>query len=436
MAQDPRVGRDIDLKDTSNEPRSPQEAGLGQAPTADTGRRQQRSFVLGSLSLGHGISHLMDQSFPLLMTEVAEAMGLGTLQKASLFAVRQVGSSVTSLGGGPIVDRLKRRWGTILTLCMVWASLAYAFVGVSPNFVVLIVAISLVSIPGSLWHLPATAAVSQRFPDRRGFAVSMHGFGANIGNALSPVVAGALLGIVVWNQVYYIYSAPALLMALFVWWALRNVGIDGGREQVQALSARFRGVGTLLRNPVVLGLIAAALLRGIGLNALFNWTPFYLKEDLGMGSFEAGAYYALLTGLGIVSAPILGALSDRVGRKQVLVPGFAAAAALSMLVVSTGDSVWLLVVLAGLGLFSFALHQIILAALLDLAGQGEAATATGLLFGINGLLGSVSPFLAFVIIDYLGGNGSIFYYSGILTAATAVIILVLPLARTPAAGRA
>ena len=155
-----------------------------------------------------------------------------------------------------------------------------------------------------------------------------------------------------------------------------------------------------------------------------------------MGSFEAGAYYALLTGLGIVSAPILGALSDRVGRKQVLVPGFAAAAALSMLVVSTGDSVWLLVVLAGLGLFSFALHQIILAALLDLAGQGEAATATGLLFGINGLLGSVSPFLAFVIIDYLGGNGSIFYYSGILTAATAVIILVLPLARTPAAGRA
>ena len=41
------------------------------------------------------------------------------------------------------------------------------------------------------------------------------------------------------------------------------------------------------------------------------------------------------------------------------------------------------------------------------------------------------PFLARVIIDNFGGYGSIFYYSGILTALTAALVLVLPI---PSAG--
>ena len=53
----------------------------------------------------------------------------------------------------------------------------------------MIAAVILVSVPGSLWHLPAAAALSQRFPDRRGFAIAMHGFGSNIGNVLGPLLA-------------------------------------------------------------------------------------------------------------------------------------------------------------------------------------------------------------------------------------------------------
>ncbi|MFQ6029267.1 MAG: MFS transporter, partial [Dehalococcoidia bacterium] len=169
--------------------------------------------------------------------------------------------------------------------------------------------------------------------------------------------------------------------------------------------------------------------RGIGLSALFNWTPFYLRESLGMGVLQAGVYFALLSGMGIVSGPVLGAISDKYGRKAVLVPGLVAAAALSVLVVPAGGSLLLLPLLAGIGLFSFALHQIMQTAVLDYVGQGTEATAIGLLFGINGVIGIGSPFVALTIIDYLGGYGSIYYYSGILTAASALIIMLLPLRR-------
>ncbi len=393
------------------------------------GIKNNRSFVLGSLSVGHGLSHMFDQGFPILIPEIAAAMGLSTVRVASLYSVRQAGSSATSLGGGPFIDRLKSYWGLILTACMLGHAITFAAVGASPSFAILVVVVLFLSMPGSLWHLPSAAAISQRFPDRRGFAISMHGFGSNLGNVSGPIITGIVLGLgfIVWRHVFFIYASLAVIMAAFVWWSLRGVGTEEGGASVRSLRQQFISAAALLKNPVVMALIFAALLRGIGLNALFNWTPFYLRETLEMSHVQQGVYYSLLTGMGIVSAPVLGWLSDVWGRKAVLVPGFFVAGLLSMLVVSAGSSLLLIPIMAGLGLFSFALHQIIQASVLDYVGQGTEATAIGLLFGINGVIGIGSPFLASFIIDYWDSYGTVYYYAGILTLITAVIILVIPL---------
>ena len=402
------------------------------------GIKNNRAFVLGSLSVGHGLSHMFDQGFPLLITEIAAVMGLGTVRTATLFAVRQGGSSATSLGGGPFIDRLKSYWGIILTACMLGHAITFAAIGGSPTFALLVVVVFFMSMPGSLWHLPSAAAISQRFPDRRGFAISMHGFGSNLGNVSGPIIAGALLGasFIIWRHVFFIYAGLAVFMAFFVWWSLRGLGREDDGIRVRSLGEQFVSAAALLKNPVVMALIFAALLRGIGLNALFNWTPFYLRETLGMSTLEAGVYYALLTGMGIVSAPVLGWMSDKFGRKAVLAPGFVAAALLSLAVVSVGSSLLLIPIMAGLGLFSFALHQIIQASVLDYVGQGTEATAIGLLFGINGVIGIGSPFLASFIIEYWGSYGTVYYYAGILTLITAFIIFVIPLRNPNAAGPA
>ncbi len=403
------------------------------APQAP-GIKNNRAFVLGSLSVGHGLSHMFDQGFPILLIEIAAVMGLSTVRVATLLSVRQGGSSATSLGGGPFIDRLKSYWGLILTACMLGHAITYVAVGASPSFALLVVVIFFLSMPGSLWHLPSAAAISQRFPDRRGFAISMHGFGSNLGNVSGPIITGALLGLgfLIWRQVFFIYAGLAVFMSFFVWWSLRGLGREDDGIRVRSLTDQFISAAALLKNPVVMALIFAALLRGIGLNALFNWTPFYLRETLEMSYFQAGVYYSLLTGMGIISAPVLGWLSDVWGRKAVLVPGFIIAALLSLTVVSVGSSLLLIPVMAGLGLFSFALHQIIQASVLDYVGRGTEATAIGLLFGINGVIGIGSPLLASFIIDYWGSYGTVYYYAGILTLITAAIIFVIPL-RNPSA---
>ena len=408
---------------------------MAEAIQRTTGRRQSRNFILGSLSLGHGVSHLYDQGFPVFLPAIQAAMGLTNFQVAFLLGIRQGGFGAVNLIGGAIVDQMKASWGAILTGCMIWAALGFVVVAASPNLGVLVIAVAIISVPGALWHLPATAALSRRFPDRRGFAISIHGFGSNIGNVLAPLVAGGLLTFMLWRHILLIYTIPAAVMAVFVWWSLKDLGIEEGDEQREdkpqrRVIAGYREGLAMFKSPVFTALVLAAAIRGVANNALFQWAPFYLTKatdgGLDMGYFAAGVHLSLLTGMGIISAPLLGYLSDKYGRKQVLVPGMIIAAVLTMFIVSAGDSLMLAVLLGGIGLFSFALQQIILASVLDVVGKGTEATASGLIFGINGVLGFGSPFLAAYIIQDLGGYGSIFYYTGILTMIAAVTIVFIP----------
>ena len=395
---------------------------------APVGRNQNRGFILGSLAFGHGIAHLYSQGMPLFMPAIASSLGLSNLQVASLLGVRMAGDGAINLGTGVFVDMIKSQWGLLLTACMAWSAIAYMAVGAAPNFALLIIAMALVAVPGSLWHLPATAALSRRFPDRRGFAISIHGFGSSIGNVLGPLVAGALLTVMVYRTVLFIYAIPTLGVAVFVWMSLRDIGRDEGPSEQRSLRAQFLATKEALKSPIVLTLMLLAVMSSIGFEALFQWTPFYLKEELGMGHFSSGVHFALLTGMGIISAPVLGGLSDKLGRKRVMVPGLIAAAVLSLLVVSVGDSILLAVVFAGLGLFSFSLQQIMLAAILDLAGRGTEAATVGLMFGFYGIIGAGSPFIATVVIDHLGGYGSIYYYAGVLAAVSGFLVMMVPMA--------
>ena len=392
------------------------------------GRKQNRGFILGSLAFGHGIAHLYSQGMPLFMPAIATSLGLSNLQVATLLGIRQAGDGVINLGTGVFVDMVKNQWGLILTACMAWSALAYLAVGAAPNFGLLIMAIAMVSVPGSLWHLPATAALSRRFPDKRGFAISIHGFGSSMGNVLGPLLAGALLTVLVYRTVLFMYAVPTLIVSVFIWVSLRDIGREAGPSEQRTLRAQFLATKEVLKSPIVLTLVLLATLSGIGFEALFQWTPFYLEEELGKGHFSSAAHFVLLTGMGIASAPALGALSDKFGRKRVLAPGLFAASALSLLVVSAGDSILLALAFAGLGLFSFSLQQIVLAAVLDVTGRGTEAATAGLVFGLYGVFGAFSPFIATVVIDHLGGYGSVYYYAGVLTAVSGVLVMFVPLA--------
>ena len=87
--------------------------------------------------------------------------------------------------------------------------------------------------------------------------------------------------------------------------------------------------------------MAVAGLRGMANVAFLPFLALYLglDEELGLGNAKLGLHIALLVGVGVIATPVTGYLSDRFGRKVVLIPGMLSLCVLTALLVPFGEGI-------------------------------------------------------------------------------------------------
>ena len=398
------------------------------------GMRDTAPFILTGLSAGHGIFHWFSQSFFVMLPEVVATFGLNGLQVGAISATREVISGVIALPGGVVTDMVRRHWGLVLAGCMGLFGVGWLIMGISPVYPVLLVGMAAVAAAAAMWHLPAAAALSQRFTDRRGSALSIHGVGGNIGDVLGPALTGVLLLTLSWRGVLSIYAVVPMLLVLIVYWAFRDIGRTGS---IDAAPPRFREQMSDTResfkdHPRLWGIMAVAGLRGMANVAFLPFLALYLglDDELGLGNAALGLHIALLVGVGVVAAPVVGYISDRAGRKLVLIPGMLALCALTALLVPFGEGAGLIVILALLGVFFFSDQPILTAAALDVVGDKVAASTLGVFSFSRFVLAAASPLIAGELFDEVGIESTFFFVAGIYLLAT-VILIAVPLSTQP-----
>ena len=398
------------------------------------GMRDTAPFILTGLSAGHGIFHWFSQSFFVMLPEVVATFGLNGLQVGAISATREVISGVIALPGGVVTDMVRRHWGLVLAGCMGLFGVGWLIMGISPVYPVLLVGMAAVAAAAAMWHLPAAAALSQRFTDRRGSALSIHGVGGNIGDVLGPALTGVLLLTLSWRGVLSIYAVVPMLLVLIIYWAFRDIGRTGS---IDAAPPRFREQMSNTResfkdHPRLWGIMAVAGLRGMANVAFLPFLALYLglDDELGLGNAALGLHIALLVGVGVVAAPVVGYISDRAGRKLVLIPGMLGLCALTALLVPFGEGAGLIVILALLGVFFFSDQPILTAAALDVVGDKVAASTLGVFSFSRFVLAAASPLIAGELFDEVGIESTFFFVAGIYLLATVVLIAV-PLSTQP-----
>ena len=177
-------------------------------------------------------------------------------------------------------------------------------------------------------------------------------------------------------------------------------------------------VSALLRNgKLLLVLIFAAGFAG-GQSTILTFLPIYLDEDLGASSVTIGLYLSLAQVGGIVSQPLIGFASDRLGRKLILAPSLAMLG-LSFVGLSIVPSGWLfgLVVLA-MGAFLFPLMSILLASAMDLVEVGAQATTVSLVFGSAVVVSAFAPAIAGMLADSADTEAAFLFGAGLVLSAS------------------
>ena len=182
-----------------------------QLPVGDQqGIRKGAAFIIGGLTSGHGVFHWFNQSFITIVPLIQDSFGLTGIQVGAIGTVRELASGLVALPGGVVTDMVRRYWGLVLASCMALFGIGWLVVGFSPVYPLLLVGMALVAASTSIWHLPATSALSHHFAHRRGSALSFHGVGGNIGDVAAPVVTGALLAVFAWQGIIKVYAVIPL----------------------------------------------------------------------------------------------------------------------------------------------------------------------------------------------------------------------------------
>lgn len=392
--------------------------------------RGKRGFILTAIAGSHTLFHAFQHSLLVLFPNIRETFALSNLQTTSISAVQEVVAGVIDLPGGVAMDLFKRYWGLVMTLCMGGFGIGWLVVGTAPGYVTVLSGMAIVAASSSLWHLPAMASLSNRFAQRRGFALSVYGVGGNVGEILGPATTGLLLGILTWQSIISSYALLPMLLMFPVFWAFRDIG---GRQsgspsapETARLSDQLGYTRQMLRNGVLWGIIAVAGLRGMAFVAFTAVIALYAKDVLDLSDQTRGFYFSLLGLVGMAASPVLGHLSDRFGRKTVLVPNLLALGVLTLLMAWYGHLGTFPLLLVLMGVFLYSDQPVLTAAALDVAGRRTTTTAIGFVSFSRLALSAPSPVIAGWLYRPEAVHAVFYYIAGLFFLAACGLFL-LPL---------
>ena len=389
----------------------------GQASPSETAPRTNDKVMATTLIGAHGVEHMYGHSFAVLVTEIYRDLGLDPIQAGVLSAVRQLTGGLTSVSSGFLVDMFEHRRAQVLAGSMALIGLGYFLVSISPTYTLILAALVLASAGSSLWHPPALGLLAQRFPQRRGLFISLHRSTGNVGDVIGPLAAGALLLVLGWRWIMGGGTPILLFLAIAVFLLLRNVGgtkpghidfVSDFKAQMRLLREAFRGSG-------MWAIFTVSAVRGMGDRSYVFFLPLYLRDVDGLdkGAFTAGFHVALLAAGGIFAGPLFGALSDRIGRRAIIVFLMVVAVVLSVATPLAGGGIYLTLSVALFGVFHSSVNSLTQAAAIDeVEGRGLDATFMGLMWGSNAFFGAGAAVAVGGLVQLFGWDAAFYAAAG------------------------
>lgn len=403
------------------------------ALTADpAGVPGARSFnEVWLITLGHSLTHWYPATFYLLLPIIGAELGLSFSQIGLIMTCQYLAGAVANVPGGVLVDTVGRK-GLLMAVSLFWVGFPYLLMGFTHSYLMLLVCVVMVGIGNSLWHPTAIPTLARRYPERKGLVLSLHGMGGNAGDAIAPLVIGVLLALFSWRQVVMLNVVPGLVMSalLLVFLGTLQLGSRksatgaAGDPPAQSLAEYGRSLRQLFRNRSLVLLSTSGAFRSMTQNALLTFLPLFLARELGYSVLLIGASMFALQAAGLLAAPVAGHLSDRLGRRSVMMTSMALTAVVLVFMAVAGKSPLFIVFIAVLGFVLYAIRPVIQAWLLESTPKNMGGSSIGILFGAQSLGASIAPLIGGLIADRYGLGATFYFLAGTIVCANLLIMMM------------
>jgi MFS family permease len=385
------------------------------------------------ISLGHGLTHWYPATFYLLLPIIGKELGLSYTEIGLIMSVQYAVGALTNIPGGILVDAVGYK-GRLMAISLFWIGVPYFLMAFTSSYWMLLACMVLIGIGNNLWHPAAISTLGQRFPARKGLALSFHGMGGNLGEALAPLLIGTLLVVYSWRTVVVVNLLPGVVMAIAILLYLGAMNLDAGSgrkpgAQRWTLAGYLADVKPMLADRALVLIAGSSFFRTAAQSALLTFLPLYLANTLGYSTAGVGFALFLLQAVAFLSAPLAGYASDRLSRKRVMSAALLMTALVIVLMAMAGRSPWAIVLIALLGFFMYATRPVIQAWSLEAAPAALGGTVVGIMFGVQAMGSAISPWAGGLIADAYDLTATFYFLAGMIVAANVLVMFVPEKAR-------
>jgi ACS family hexuronate transporter-like MFS transporter len=282
-----------------------------------SGLLRHRMVLLGGF-LGLATLSVMNASYSYILDSIKAELTLSYTEAGALMSAYFFGYALGQIPWGLLADRYGS--GRVMTLSVVGVSFSNLLFGLAGGFSEAAAVRFLGGLLGAGVFVPGVRLVASWFDEReRGTALGLLNVGGSLGLIVATWETPFIDLFIGWRLSMMVIGASGLIAAAVMGATLR----DGERA-----APAFRG-GFLapLRIPSFWALSFVQFIRLGSYYTFIAWLPLMLKEEYGLGLVMAGAAISLFNLAGMVSNPVGGVLSDRIGEKKVLIVSFGLLAA-------------------------------------------------------------------------------------------------------------
>lgn len=366
----------------------------------------EASGALAWLMVAHFTNDLYNNYLPALLPLLADVHRMSLSRAGLLISVSTITGSLLQPVFGYVADSTRLR--AVAAVGLVCAALGSALLGVAPSYLWLVLVVMLHGVGVAAFHPQSAGFVHLLSGARKGTRMAVYIMAGQVGQALSPLVA-AFVAVRAGLPWVVLTVAPALVVSLVlvrvVPWHWRAPQQSGASEGLR--DTLRKNLGALAR---LMGLIMS---RATVLHSMLALVPF-LYRARGAPVTEGAAAITAMVLSGALGGMVGGYLSDRYGRRLVLLVSFVLATPLFLAAIhSSGPATMVFLALGGGALFgSSSLVTVEAQSLLPTHASVAAGMMLGVSMGIGGLL--------------VGPVSAMAQTFGIIPVLTAVSLLPLP----------
>jgi MFS family permease len=323
---------------------------------------------------------------------------------------------VLKLPAGVLSDRFGRR-RLLVASGAVFALLPFGYSAIST----LSALVALRFVHGSataIFSPVASASVADLAPAaRRGTWLSSYSTAQGTGQVLGPLMAGYLIATGDFSRAFLIAGAIGTTAAFLV---ARLPHVSGREARPGTRPVFTRAMVDVVSNRLVLLTSAAQAAQFVLHGTLNAFVPLYGRDVLRLTSIELGWSFGLQTITTLAARPVIGALSDRVGRRGIIITGLLVSA-FSVFCLSAAVSVAALMTCIVTYAIGAAMTTAATSAhITDITPSERYGAAHGVFGTIYDVGDALGPLLAGVLVATLGYAGMFRVIALIVVAITIV----------------